>query len=277
MTVTDQAASPIGWSNCRVTYYQGHRTPMTDFHSHRYYEVSLIISGSIKSLLCDVCEDSDRSRLVLTAPGTPHLMCMTAPSHYSRVNLCFSVDFITDCIPEWRALSGVFGRNGNIILLDCDSCEFFRKKLLAIDGEKNLFRKKLAILDFLSHVADIDTGENGSRLERPPRYVAEALTYIQEHFSERIVASELAWKLGISRTTLMTSFKKHTDVTLAEYITRVRVKKSIPFLRLGESQERVAELTGLGNSGGLIRAFRHCFGMTPGQYMKKLAEEERGE
>lgn len=263
------------WGNCKISYYHGDSTVMSYFHSHKYYEVSLIISGCIRSLLCDRCEESTQSRLVLTAPGIPHFIYMTKPSVYKRINLCFTVEFLTDYVPEWRLLEKVFGQNGNIIMLTDEQCNFFKEKLDKIHGESdNSFRQRLLILDFLSHISDIDVCGKSSSSLQPPFYVVEALTYIQEHYPEHIVAADLAWKLGISRTTLMTAFKKHTDLTLAEYITRVRVKKSISLLRMGESQETVAEQTGLGNGGGLIRAFRHCYDMTPKQYMKKLMENE---
>ena len=106
-------------------------------------------------------------------------------------------------------------------------------------------------------------------MRRPPSYVVEALTYIGEHYSERIVAKDLAWRLGVGRTTLMTAFRAYTDTTLTEYITRVRVKEAISLLNRGLSQERVAEQVGFGSGSGLIRAFRHCYGMTPRQYINR--------
>ena len=268
---------PIGgytpkWGNCRVTYYCGDRSMMTDFHSHKYYEVSLILSGSIRSLLCDRCEEGNHSRLVLTAPGTPHFIYMTEPSTYHRVNLCFSMDFVTDYIPEWQELEKVFGKNGNIIPVDSEICAFLLGKLDTINQEKSELRQRLLILELLSHVSELDIPQDDSRSERPPKCVVDALSYIQEHYAEHIVAGDLAWELGISRTTLMTAFKKHTGTTLGDYITGVRVKKAVSILKLGESQESAAEQTGLYNGGGLIRAFKRCYGMTPKQYLKSLEE-----
>ena len=263
------------WGNCRVTYYCGDRSIMTDFHSHKYYEVSMILSGSIKSLLCDRCDEGTHSRLVLTSPGTPHFIYMTEPSLYHRVNLCFSMDFVTGYVPEWQELEKIFGKSGNIIPIDKSTGEILLRKFDAINTEKNEFRQKLLILDILSHISDLDMTCDDSPTERPPKHVVDALSYIQEHYAEHIVASELAWELGISRTTLMTSFKKHTDTTLSDYITRVRVKKATAILKLGESQEYAAEQTGLGNGGGLIRAFKRCHGMTPKQYLKSLSDGEK--
>lgn len=248
---------------------------MTDFHSHKYYEISLIISGHIRSLLCEKSDDGDHPRLVLTSPGTPHYIYMSRPSFYHRINLCFSVDFVTDYVPEWRELSKVFGQNGSIIPLSGEQCAILSSRLDAINEEKDLFRQRLLILEVLSRISDLDASRPDSAAVRPPKYVVDALSYIQSHYTERIVAAELAWTLGISRTTLMTAFKKHTGTTLSEYITRVRVKKAVSILQLGESQESAAAQTGFGNGGGLIRAFKHCYGTTPKKYLKSLADGQQ--
>ncbi len=96
----------------------------------------------------------------------------------------------------------------------------------------------------------------------------DAISYINSHYHERIVASDLSEILGIGRTTLMTSIKKHTGLTLSEYILRVRLKKSVELLQKGVSQEKTASETGFCNGSGIIRAFRRCYGMTPKQYIK---------
>ena len=269
MTRMSNDGYPFLWKNCKVTYSEGYQSTMLDFHVHEYYEVSLILSGNVKSLLGDRSEEGTQSRLVLTAPRTPHWMCLAEPSLYSRVNLFFSAEFVENYVPEWRTLATVFGKTGNIVLLSEEQKEFCRKKLLAIQEEISPFRQRLRILEFLSYVAELDQQVSSKSVCHPPSYVVEALAYIGEHYPDRIVARELAWHLGVGRTTLMTAFRTYTDTTLTEYITRVRVKEAILLLKQGISQERVAEQVGFGSGSGLIRAFRHCYGMTPRQYMNR--------
>ena len=52
-------------------------------------------------------------------------------------------------------------------------------------------------------------------------------------------------------------------MNIGKYIKDLRIQKGI-------SQEETAQQTGLGSGGGIIRAFRKCYAMTPGQYMKTL-------
>ena len=227
------------------------------------------MTGNVKSLLKDRAVEGSESRLMLTAPHMPHLVYLTEPSLYSRVNLSFAPDFVEDYVPEWRSLAKIFGKNGNILLLTEEQRELCRKKMTELYEESDLFRQRLRILEFLSYVAEFDRGGEREASEYAPSYVMEALSYIDTHYSERIVAQELARSLGVCRTTLMTVFRKHTGTTLSEYVMRVRVKAAIRLMRVGETQERVAERVGFCNGGGLNRAFRHCYGMTPRQYMRQ--------
>ena len=256
------------WKHCKVSLAEGYESVMMDFHSHDFYEISLILSGTVKSLLRDRSLEGSESRLVLTAPRMPHLMYLTAPGLYSRINLSFSREFLEGYVPEWGRLSKLFGKNGSILPLSESERELCREKLLAIRDETDLFRKRLRILEFLSYVTEFDSEEEEELRDTAPPFIMEALAYIDAHFSEKIVAEELARRLGVCRTTLMTSFRTHTGTTLGQYVTQTRLGNAVRLLREGLSQERVAEQVGFGNGGGLIRAFRHAYGVTPKQYMK---------
>ncbi|MBR2354223.1 MAG: helix-turn-helix transcriptional regulator, partial [Clostridia bacterium] len=245
--ISEQDGYTYQWHNCRVIVTEGYQSTMADFHTHNFYEISLILTGNVKSLLADRSVDGAQSRLVLTAPHMPHWMYLTAPGLYSRVNLSFSHEFVADYVPEWRSLLKVFGTSGNILMLTDEQKELCRARLLALREETDPFRQRLCILWLLSYIAEIDRQEEDISLESPPPYIVEALRYIDTHYSERIVARELAWRTGVGRTTLMTAFRAYTGTTLTEYVTRVRVKAAIRLLRQGESQERIAEQVGLGN------------------------------
>ena len=261
------------WRHCRVALAEGYQSVMMDFHSHDFYEITLILSGNVRSLLRDRSVEGDGSRLVLTAPRTPHLMYLTAPGLYSRIHLTFSREFLGGYVPEWGRLSRIFGRNGSILPLSEEERELCREKMLAVREETDLFRQRLRILEFLSYVAEFGGGEEKDRGETTPVFIMEALSYIDTHYAEKIVAESLARRLGVCRTTLMTSFHRHTGTTLSEYVFGVRIRAAVALLREGVSQERVAEQVGFGNGGGLIRAFRQQYGMTPRQYIKS---EKRG-
>ncbi len=259
------------WKDIRVDTYEGYLPNMSDYHMHEYYEISLILSGDVKVLLPKTIQQGTQSRLVLTRPMTSHLMVCQPHLLYKRVNLLFSPEYLTDYVPEWKQLLHVFGKYGRVIPLSQQETELFAEMITAVQAEENAFRKRLRLLMFLSEIADL-TEDAHRPDEELPAYVTDALSYLQEHYAEKIVASELAWKLSVGRTTLMTGFKRYTGSTLNDYLTHYRLKQAIRCLRDRKTEQRTAELCGFGDACNLIRSFRKHFGMTPKQYFKKASD-----
>ena len=133
-----------------------------------------------------------------------------------------------------------------------------------LQKDEDRFRRRLLLLYCLSALSDMDGGYSEKEL---PEYVSKALCYVKEHFSEKIVAGELAAKLNVGRTTLMNNFKKYTGMTVGEYILKCRLIAAIELLRAGRSEREAAEKCGFGESTNLIRSFKRRFGIPPKKYL----------
>ena len=256
------------WKDICVDTYEGYLPNMSDYHMHEYYEISLILSGDVKVILPKTVQHSTQSRLVLTRPMTSHLMVCQPHLLYRRVNVLFSPEYPADSVPEWKQLLHVFGKYGSILPLSDSETAVFLKLTNAIQAEENAFRKRLLLFMLLSKIADL-TEDADLPDEELPSYVADALSYLQEHYAEKIVAADLAWQLGVGRTTLMTGFKRYTGSTLNDYLTRYRLKQATLCLREKKTEQLTAELCGFGDPCNLIRSFRHYFHMTPKQYLRQ--------
>ena len=253
---------------CCVYSRQGHSPKGSSFHTHEFYEVSLILSGDVMTLLRDRKDCGTHPRLLLAAPGTPHLTALATDSFYSRVNLYFGKEFLSEN-RQWQELLSIFGSNGNIIVLTPKQAQDCCRWLEDIDQENNSLRKKLLVLLYLSHISDFDQQQRGGFFEPSANFVLGCLQYMEHHYAEHLVAQQLADRFSISRTTLMTHMKYQTGRTFSEHLTHIRAEKAVELLKQGISQEEVAAHTGLGTGGGLIRAFRRCYGCTPKQYMQE--------
>lgn len=262
----------IKWNDFYIDYKEGYYTSVTGFHQHDFYEVNIILSGNTKILFSDKTKETNNSCIVLTAPGTPHFISCMPDTLYSRIYLVFSHEFISNSVSEWQQLSQIFGNTGRIISISNEEKEFCKLLVKRIESENNSFRQKLLILYLLSYISEFALEKEAS-FAAIPDYIIDALTYINNHYSEKIVASDLAKRLNISRTTLMTAFKKHTGVTLNNYIIYHRLKNVIKYLSDGKSEQEAAELCGLNDSSSLIRCFKKYYKMTPLQYMNQSHNE----
>ncbi len=259
-----------GWHDLTVDYYEGYRSNMASFHMHEYYEISLILSGEVRVLLSDRMEEGCSARLVMTAPGTPHFISSAENILYRRLNLLFSDELIDSYMPEWQRFLSLFGKNGRVIELTPSECARYQRQIEAIQRESDPFRRKMLLLYFLSLITEVAREEP---LTEVPPYVTGALSYIHGHYGERIVAAELAERLRIGRTTLMTAFRQYTGHTLHEYLLRCRLRHAAHMLRGGATEQAAAEACGFGDTPNLIRSFRRVFFLTPRQYLSRRGKD----
>lgn len=257
----------VDWHDVSTDYYEGYSNSMTDYHMHDYYEISLILSGNVKVLLSDTSEYGEGAKLVLLRPHTPHFIVCDSDQLYRRHNLLFSPGFLADYTHDLQRLLPLFGKHGAVLTLSKDVCDRLLSVIDAIRRETSPLRQRLLVLYLLS-LASENAPEDTAAATVPP-LVSEALNYVAEHFGERILAEDMAWALHVGRTTLMTTFKKHTGVTLNQYITHYRLKSAIEALKQGDSEPEVARACGFNDSCNMIRCFKKHLGKSPMRYLSE--------
>lgn len=255
------------WHDFYIEYREGYSTNMNDFHMHDYYEISVILSGKVKVLLANSASEGDGCRLVLTAPNTPHFVACEQTALYRRLNFLFAPQFIETYSAEFTYLLSVFGKDGRVHSVTKEQCEKYIDISEKLKNEKDPIRQKLISLYLLSLISELEKEELPAEA---PSYVTVALRFINEHYGEKIVAGELAWKLNIGRTTLMTAFKKYTGSTLQDHILRQRISRAIVMLKNGATEQATAEFCGFNDACTLIRSFKKVFGQTPAEYIKAI-------
>ena len=100
------------------------------------------------------------------------------------------------------------------------------------------------------------------------RYVLEAMDYIGEHYNDPgISVGSIAQHLGISEGHLSHTFKKETDYTLLNYLTRFRIHKAMELLRSGRLKVyEVAEQAGYRDIAYFSATFKRLVGVSPSEY-----------
>lgn len=100
------------------------------------------------------------------------------------------------------------------------------------------------------------------------KYVLEAMDYIGEHYNDpSISVSAIAQSLGISEGHLSHTFKKETDYTLLNYLTRYRIHKAMELLRDCRLKVyEVAERVGYRDITYFSATFKKLAGISPSEY-----------
>ena len=100
------------------------------------------------------------------------------------------------------------------------------------------------------------------------RYVLEAMDYIGGHYNDPgISVASIAQHLGISEGHLSHTFKKETDYTLLNYLTRFRIQKAMALLREGRVKVyEAAEQVGYRDVTHFSATFKKVVGVSPSEY-----------
>ena len=100
------------------------------------------------------------------------------------------------------------------------------------------------------------------------KYVLEAMDYISKHYNEPdISVGNVAQSLNISEGYLSHTFKKETDYTLLNYLTRYRIHKAMELLKdCRVKVYEVAEQVGYRDIAYFSATFKKYAGISPSEY-----------
>ena len=111
-----------------------------------------------------------------------------------------------------------------------------------------------------------------SKGECENRYVAMAISYIAAHFQEAgLGVKEIAEHLNVSEGHIMRLFKKETDISMAAYITRYRMRVAMHLL--GDVKHRVYEvaaMVGYQDISYFSSTFKKIVGVSPSEYQSSV-------
>ena len=98
---------------------------------------------------------------------------------------------------------------------------------------------------------------------------------IEENLSnDRFGVSELARKIGMSRSNLLRKIKKNTKLSVSQFIRKVRLENAIKMLR--ETSFTVSEISykvGFSSSSYFVKCFHEYYGYLPGKVGKREDSE----
>ncbi len=99
------------------------------------------------------------------------------------------------------------------------------------------------------------------------RRVKEMKAFIEKNYNRKLELAEIAGVTHISRGECCRVFRRVENVTPVEYLTKVRIDKSLPLLEATSiSISEIGERVGFGSTSHYIERFRRETGVTPRAY-----------
>lgn len=265
--------------------YLQHGVPsdLVRWHYHEEYELHYIASTSGKAFVGDYIGSFSPNSLVLVGPNLPHNWISQIDKGQEvalrdRV-INFSQEFIDTCnqsFPEMRALSNFWDRSQYGIEFHNQELIYESRDLLEeIAGSTGLHRLTLfwLIIEKLAATKDyriLSTSPYLSHLDKKNlSQLNNAITYILEHYDQKITLEEVALNLKMSVTYFSKFFRKATGNRFVAFVNSLRINKSCELL--AHSNEPITEIcfmVGFNNIANFNRRFYDSKKMTPSEYRK---------
>lgn len=256
-----------------VNYWMSERTlRFCAAHWHKFYEVELILDGCGVEYINGVRYDVSRGCLTIMPPGAFHSYPSDTPIRFST--FCFTGHFLS---PEIRQhltaaeLPWLFHLDEARMKRLTDWLGILRDAMTSNSPERDAIVRRVIELTLLWCAPS----ESLIRRENAPDdnqelVVRTVLSYIDEHYAERINRDELAESLHYSPSYFSTLFHRISGVTLTEHITDVRMNKAMELLSCSELPvSEVTKRVGYDSESLFYRVFRGYFGANPREVRMK--------
>ena len=248
-----------------------------DYHFHEFDKLVILLSGRVDYLVEDRSYALEPWTVLLVRHHTIHKALIDRSEPYERIILYLDPGYFGRVMPGAGLLDcfDQADRHGRHLL--CASPEQLAKLKSTIAAyekaaEDTRFGARILcetlIMQLLIHVSRLSEAEPAGLERGGDPKIRQALSYINENFRSELTVEVLAERAYMSRYHFMRLFKAQTGSTVHAYIRQKRLMNAARLIREGVPAVKAAELSGFNDYSAFHRAFKSCFGISPGMIMK---------
>ncbi len=251
-----------------------------DFHFHEFDKVVVLLSGHVDYTVEDITYALKPWDVLLVKHHTIHKALIDKTEPYDRVIIYLDGKYFDRIMPN-AGLMDCFekaDKDGRQRITPDDEQQerlaaaledyeaAMRDKELGAEAIRDTQMVKLLVL--INRIyASGSTAPDRAEATRDPK-IGAVLSYINENLGRELSVDELAEQAYLSRYHFMRLFKAQTGSTVHAYVRQKRLLYAARLIREGESAARAAAESGFSDYSAFHRAFRECFGISPGQLKK---------
>lgn len=256
-------------------------------HAHTFFELVYIVEGTGKQHINELVLNYKPGDLFLVAPNDQHIFHIEKPTQFFFIR--FNNIFVKSNEKELELfnrlemiLKNVGHEPGNIIRnkKDAKSIKSLMDILIQEQLNHDFYEKELSIQlvnSILVIIArNVYQAYPEQITETTDQKTIHMLQYIQSniHAPEKLRVESIGQEFGISSTYLGSYFKKHTHVSLQQYILNYKLKLIED--RLLHSDMRISEIAnafGFTDKSHLNHIFKKYKGITPSEFRNDTIEK----
>jgi len=261
-------------------YFNGLKeSPMNHAHTHPDIELNYVIDDSITYRHGGAQRSFSAGTLVLFWAGVPHqTIALPGPRNgiWSHLPLPWVI--------EWNLPNDFAGRllSGEMLSFKVDP-EVLKKwpdeyekhdididRILQLEIQLTLMRLAITLPPRDSAFGS----SNSSKAEGGDQHITRITSYIGKNYHRDISVQEIADAVGLNRTYLMHLFRRRCQISLWEYLTRLRVSHAQRLLSTTNMQVlEIALDCGFGSVTPFYNAFSRYVGSKPLEFRRRSNDE----
>ncbi len=248
-----------------------------NWHYHPEFELTLTLNSVGERFVGDHVAHYGDGDLVLVGPNLPHAWQSRAAVDSGRPHRALVLWFtqqwaqgLTRPYPELGGIDALLAESARGLAFSQSAVDAVRPRLLALADAAPPMRW-LGLVEVLLLLAQ-DTDRqplalHGFALDKPPRDRARldrVLAHLHAHYAEPVRLATLAGLAAMSESQLQRFFKRHTRMTVSDYLAQLRIGRACALLlESDQPMSRIAEAVGYGQPSYFTRQFSAVKGMTP--------------
>ena len=231
-----------------------------DFHSHSFYEVHFVLSGSITYFLDDKQIKIEEGNAIFIPANKVHKFFSSSEDVF-KIAIAFLVD--SNFLSETK----IFEFNEEIIKIF--------NKIFVLCQENNIFTNHIIGLKITEILYSLFESfsihlPKSTEVKQDSRFLA-AKSFIENNFQTKITTSQVANECCLSPKQMNRIFIKETGKNISNYINLVKIKNAKKLLLESDlSIKEICFVLGFENEGSFISFFKKHCGVTPGAFRKNV-------
>jgi AraC-like DNA-binding protein len=277
----------IGRGESFKAWEHGYPFRTVRWHFHPELELHHVVNTSGRCFVGDFIGSFDPGNLILAGPNLPHnWVSDTAAGENvplrSRV-LQFTEGFAAEAMalmPELAPFRDTLERSRRGLLFGPATAARVGPMLGQLVRAQGIRRIELfwGIVGALAQAQDLKELTSPGYLPDPSGFMSaginQVLAYINENLTEPFGETDLARIAGLSPSAFSRSFRRHTGLTLVQFINRLRINFACQ-LMMNDEALRITDAcyaSGFNNLSNFNRQFLKHKGMTPSRFRTLLAD-----
>jgi AraC-like DNA-binding protein len=255
------------------------------WHYHPEYELTLTLNSLGQRFIGDNVSRYGDGDLVLLGPNLPHTWNsagqVRSDAPHRAVVMWFTEDWaanLTRNMAELKPVAALLAHAGRGLCFSRLVAERARPLIEAIPGSAPAERllRLMEVLTILATDADPQpiAGPAAGRqtLASPDQSrIGRVLDHLHAHYRQRITIEELAEVAALSTSGFHRLFRRHTKLTVSDYIAELRIGQACALLvNSALPVAHIAGEVGYNNLANFNRQFRALKGRTPRQFRQSF-------